>query len=105
VVVDDGGGGIFGLLEHGALAARGDDENALFERVFGTPQLVDLGVLCAGYGVEHQIVDDVAALRKALADPPPGPSVIQVRVNRAAHRAVAEKLRAAAVAAATAAAE
>jgi 2-succinyl-5-enolpyruvyl-6-hydroxy-3-cyclohexene-1-carboxylate synthase len=105
VVVDDGGGGIFGLLEHGALAARGEGENALFERVFGTPQVADLGVLCAGYGVEHQIVDDVAALRKALADPPPGPSVIQVRVNRAAHRVVAEKLRAAAVAAASGAAE
>jgi 2-succinyl-5-enolpyruvyl-6-hydroxy-3-cyclohexene-1-carboxylate synthase len=99
VVVDDDGGGIFSLLEHGARADRGEAENGLFERVFGTPQEVDLAALAAGYGVDHQLVDDLAGLRKALADPPPGTSVIQVKVDRAAHRDLADRLRAAAEAA------
>ncbi len=97
IVVDDGGGGIFSLLEHGARADLGEPESAHFERVFATPQRVDLGALCAGYGVEHQVVDDVPALRKALANPPPGTSVIQVKVDRTAHRALADRLRAAAL--------
>jgi 2-succinyl-5-enolpyruvyl-6-hydroxy-3-cyclohexene-1-carboxylate synthase len=101
VVVDDDGGGIFSLLEHGAVAERGSRQSAMFERVFATPQRIDLGALCTGYGVEHQLVDDVAGLRKALADPPPGTSVIQVRVDRAAHRDVADRLRAAALQAVT----
>jgi 2-succinyl-5-enolpyruvyl-6-hydroxy-3-cyclohexene-1-carboxylate synthase len=92
VVLDDGGGGIFSLLEHGARADRGDSESALFERVFGTPQRVDLGALCAGYRVEHQLVDDLPGLRKALADPPPGTSVIQVKVDRSAHRTLSTRL-------------
>ena len=93
VVVDDAGGGIFALLEHGARADRGERENADFERVFVTPQQVDLAALCAGYGVDHQVVDDVAGLRKALADPPPGISVIQVKVDRNGHRDLAERLK------------
>jgi 2-succinyl-5-enolpyruvyl-6-hydroxy-3-cyclohexene-1-carboxylate synthase len=99
VVVDDDGGGIFSVLEHAAYAARGEAENALFERVFATPQRVDLAQLCAGYGVDHQVVDDVAGLRKALAEPLPGTSVIQIRVDRAAHRDLADRLRNAALAA------
>jgi len=95
VVLDDAGGGIFALLEHGARAARGERENDDFERVFVTPQQVDLGAICVGYGVEHQLVDDVSGLRKALADPPPGTSVIQVKVDRATHRDLAESLKAA----------
>lgn len=97
VVADDGGGGIFSLLEHGARAELGQRQSAHFERVFGTPQQVDLGALCAGYGVEHRIVDDATDLRKALADPPAGTSVIQIRVDRTAHRAIADRLRAAAL--------
>ena len=99
VVVDDDGGGIFSLLEHGARAELGLIQNAQFERIFATPQRVDLGALCAGYGVEHQVVDSVGGLRKALADPPPGTSVIQIRVDRSAHRALSDRLRAAALAA------
>jgi 2-succinyl-5-enolpyruvyl-6-hydroxy-3-cyclohexene-1-carboxylate synthase len=93
VVVDDGGGGIFGLLEHGDRAQHGPEQSAIFERVFGTPQIADLAALCAGFGVEHHLVDDVDALRKALADPPPGSSIIQVRIDRAAHRDLADRLR------------
>jgi 2-succinyl-5-enolpyruvyl-6-hydroxy-3-cyclohexene-1-carboxylate synthase len=103
VVVDDDGGGIFSVLEHGAVADLGDRENAHFERIFATPQGADLGALCAGYGVEHQIVDDVPGLRKALATPPAGTSVIQIPVRRSGLRDLSARLAAAATQAATAA--
>jgi 2-succinyl-5-enolpyruvyl-6-hydroxy-3-cyclohexene-1-carboxylate synthase len=99
VVVDDDGGGIFGLLEHGDLGRLGPERQARFERIFGTPQNADLAALCAGYDVGHHLVDDVEHLRKALADPPPGTSVIQVRVDRAGQRVLADRLSAAALAA------
>jgi 2-succinyl-5-enolpyruvyl-6-hydroxy-3-cyclohexene-1-carboxylate synthase len=99
VVVDDDGGGIFSLLEHGARAELGTLQSAHFERAFATPQRVDLAALCAGYRVAHQIVASVGELRKALVDPLPGMSVIQIRVDRSAHRALADRLRVAALAA------
>ncbi len=90
VVVNDDGGGIFSLLEHGdASYAAG------FERVFGTPHGADLASLSAGYGVPHRRVDDVAGLRDALASPPRGRSVVEVRTDRAALRDLHRKLRAA----------
>jgi 2-succinyl-5-enolpyruvyl-6-hydroxy-3-cyclohexene-1-carboxylate synthase len=93
VVLDDGGGGIFGLLEHGVRAGFGPGQRAIFERVFATPQQADLAALCAGCAVSYQSVDDVAGLRKALVVPPTGTSVIHVRVDRAAHRDVADRLK------------
>ncbi len=93
VVLDDGGGGIFELLEHGGRAAGDPARREIFERVFGTPQDADPAALCAGYGVRHELVDDVDRLRQVLADPPTGTSVIQVRVERARHRPWSEQLR------------
>jgi 2-succinyl-5-enolpyruvyl-6-hydroxy-3-cyclohexene-1-carboxylate synthase len=93
IVVDDDGGGIFSGLEHGARAELGSRESAQFERVFGTPQQVDLAALCAGYGVQHQIIDDVESLRSALSAPPKGISLIQVRVDRSGHRQLSEQIR------------
>ncbi|WP_159791727.1 2-succinyl-5-enolpyruvyl-6-hydroxy-3-cyclohexene-1-carboxylic-acid synthase [Puerhibacterium puerhi] len=83
VVVNDDGGSIFATLEHGALAAASPAGAAVFERVFGTPHGADLAALCAGYGVRHRAVDDVAGLRAALAAPGPGVEVLEVRVPRA----------------------
>ncbi|PZF85036.1 2-succinyl-5-enolpyruvyl-6-hydroxy-3-cyclohexene-1-carboxylic-acid synthase [Jiangella anatolica] len=90
VVVNDDGGGIFALLEHGdpAHAER-------FERVFGTPHGADLAALCAGYGVAHRRVTDPAALRSALAEPVTGRGVIEVPVARAALRDLHARIRAA----------
>ncbi|MFE7407099.1 2-succinyl-5-enolpyruvyl-6-hydroxy-3-cyclohexene-1-carboxylic-acid synthase [Isoptericola sp. NPDC057559] len=82
VVVNDDGGSIFATLEHGELAAS-DDGAATFERVFGTPHGASLGPLCAGYGVDHQLVLDVGSLRHALQAPTRGVQVIEVRVPRA----------------------
>jgi 2-succinyl-5-enolpyruvyl-6-hydroxy-3-cyclohexene-1-carboxylate synthase len=82
VVVNDDGGGIFTLLE------PGDAEHAhAFERVFGTPLGLDLAMLCAATGTPHQLVASPDQLATALAHPPCGLRVVEVRVDRATHRA------------------
>ena len=88
VVLNDDGGGIFGLLEHG------EPQHAeVFERVFGTPHRSDLAALCAGLGVPHTVTDDVTALRLALRDPPRGRSVVEVPASRGRLRALHDRIR------------
>ncbi|MBC7551008.1 MAG: 2-succinyl-5-enolpyruvyl-6-hydroxy-3-cyclohexene-1-carboxylic-acid synthase [Cellulomonas sp.] len=90
VVANDDGGSIFATLEHGA-----PEHADVFERVFGTPHGSDLGALCAGYGVRHQLVREPADLAVALAVPGPGLSVVEVRVDRSRRRALHERIAAA----------
>lgn len=94
VLLDDDGGGIFSLLEHGERATRGADRAALFERTFGTPHGTDVGALCRAYGVPHTRVGDLAGLRAALAAPPTGTSVVEVRTARAGLRDLHARIRA-----------
>ncbi|GMA36078.1 thiamine pyrophosphate-dependent enzyme [Demequina litorisediminis] len=75
IVIDDGGGSIFGGLEHAAAPA------ANVERVFTTPHGADLGALCAGYGVKHTRVTNADALAKALTAPPTGIEVVQAKLR------------------------
>jgi 2-succinyl-5-enolpyruvyl-6-hydroxy-3-cyclohexene-1-carboxylate synthase len=88
VVLNDGGGGIFGLLEQGDPAHA-----AAFERVFGTPHDVDLAALCAATGTGHVQVE-LPDLADALA-PAPGLRVVEVRAGRRELREGHAKLRAA----------
>ena len=81
VVLNDAGGAIFGLLEHGAVAAAGRYGNAV-ERLFATPQRVDLAALAAAYGVAHHPVGTTAELAEALSRPVEGRSIIEVRTDR-----------------------
>jgi 2-succinyl-5-enolpyruvyl-6-hydroxy-3-cyclohexene-1-carboxylate synthase len=75
VVLNDDGGGIFGLLE------QGDPVHAAaFERVFGTPHGVDLAALCAATGTGHVLVE-LPDLAEALV-PAPGLRVVEVRADR-----------------------
>ncbi|MBP1135174.1 2-succinyl-5-enolpyruvyl-6-hydroxy-3-cyclohexene-1-carboxylate synthase [Arthrobacter sp. PvP023] len=85
VVLNDAGGAIFNLLEHGAVQESGTYGNAV-ERLFGTPHKVDISSLAAAYGVEHCAVSTTAELAKALAAPPQGRSIIEVRTDRAGLR-------------------
>lgn len=94
VVVNDDGGSIFATLEHGELAETGSAAGAAFERVFGTPHGATLAQLCAGYGVDHQLVKDVPTLRHALQAPSRGVQVIEVRVPRADRLATTRALTA-----------
>jgi 2-succinyl-5-enolpyruvyl-6-hydroxy-3-cyclohexene-1-carboxylate synthase len=88
VVVNDDGGAIFTLLEQGA-----DTYAAVFERVFGTPTGADLAATCASTAVPHCRVDDLSSLRQALAAPPHGIEVVEVRVDRSRRRALDQRLR------------
>lgn len=79
VVLNDDGGGIFGLLEHG-------DHAQSFERVFGTPHGSDLGALSAAVGVPFRRVDEIRSLAMVLGSVPDGISVVEVRASRASLR-------------------
>ncbi|WP_449373969.1 2-succinyl-5-enolpyruvyl-6-hydroxy-3-cyclohexene-1-carboxylic-acid synthase [Arthrobacter psychrolactophilus] len=49
IVLNDGGGGIFSVLEHGTLG-KAENYTAAVERFFGTPHTVKLSELAAAYG-------------------------------------------------------
>jgi 2-succinyl-5-enolpyruvyl-6-hydroxy-3-cyclohexene-1-carboxylate synthase len=102
VVLDDDGGGIFGLLEYGALAETGPVQAAAFDRLFGTPHGTDLASLCRAFGVPHERATDAAGVRRALAGPAPGLSVVEVPADRSGLRALHARLRAVAHEAASA---
>jgi len=89
VVLNDRGGGIFGLLEQGA-----PEHADAFERVFGTPHAVDLAPLCAATGVAYARCDEPAGV-EALLRPAPGLRLVEVRAGRAELRAGHAALRAA----------
>ncbi|WP_200891060.1 2-succinyl-5-enolpyruvyl-6-hydroxy-3-cyclohexene-1-carboxylic-acid synthase [Arthrobacter sp. SPG23] len=94
VVLNDSGGAIFNLLEHGAVQESGTYGNAV-ERLFGTPHTVDIAALAAAYGVEHCSVRTTAELAEALAAPPQGRSIIEVRTDRSGLRELHGRIKAA----------
>ncbi len=98
VVLNDAGGGIFGLLEHGAVQDAGTYGDAV-ERLFGTPHSVDIAALAAAYGVSHQAVGTTAGLAEALAAPLKGRSIVEVRTDRTGLRALHARIRTAVAAA------
>lgn len=88
VVVNDDGGGIFTLLEHGA-----PERANTFERIFGTPTGTDVAALCRAHGVRHERVADPGQLSGLVAERPRGLSVLEVPVDRSGHRAAHAALR------------
>ncbi|MBT1001243.1 2-succinyl-5-enolpyruvyl-6-hydroxy-3-cyclohexene-1-carboxylic-acid synthase [Paenarthrobacter sp. DKR-5] len=94
VVFNDGGGGIFSTLEHGALGEHAAYTSAV-ERLFGTPQRADLRALAAAYGLEYAQAADAGQLGASLAAPVAGRSVFEVRGSRAGLRALHAGIRAA----------
>ncbi|MCU1548260.1 MAG: 2-succinyl-5-enolpyruvyl-6-hydroxy-3-cyclohexene-carboxylic-acid synthase, partial [Arthrobacter sp.] len=98
VVLNDAGGAIFNLLEHGEVQEAGAYGNAV-ERLFGTPHSVDIAALAAGYGVAHRAVSTTAELADALSAPPAGRSILEVRTDRQGLRGLHGRIRAAAGAA------
>lgn len=85
VVLNDAGGGIFSVLEHGKLAQAPNYASAV-ERFFGTPHTVQLAALATAYGWEHTLVQGAAELDAALAAPVRGRSIIEVAASRAGLR-------------------
>lgn len=76
VLVNNRGGGIFQHLS----VAQFDPP---FEEYFATPQEVDFGRLCAGYGVEHVAIQSWKQFVECLWSlPPTGIRVLEVRTDR-----------------------
>lgn len=98
VVLNDAGGGIFGLLEHGEPATL-ERYGAAVERLFGTPHRADLAALAAGYGVGHRLVATLDELDAALEEPIRGRSVLEVRTDRAGLRTLHARVKEAVTAA------
>ena len=71
IVVDDGGGAIFSQLEYARTTPSGR-----FERLFTAPQRADIAALAAALGARVHVPNDVAALRRLLAEPVDGMSVV-----------------------------
>lgn len=99
VVLNDSGGAIFDLLEHGAVRESGTFGDAV-ERLFGTPHTVDLSALAAAYGVGHSVVSTTAGLAEALARPIEGRTIVEVRTDRHSLRALHARIKDAVAAAA-----
>jgi 2-succinyl-5-enolpyruvyl-6-hydroxy-3-cyclohexene-1-carboxylate synthase len=87
VVVNNDGGGIFGLLEQG-----GAGSTAVFERVFATPHGADLRAWCAATGTRYSRCEFPGELPAALAYEP-GIRVVEVRTDRQSDRELHEQLR------------
>ncbi len=81
IVLNDGGGGIFATLEHGALADQAPYSHAV-ERFFGTPHTADVQALASAYGVQYRTVRTAAELKAALREPIAGRSIIEVHARR-----------------------
>jgi 2-succinyl-5-enolpyruvyl-6-hydroxy-3-cyclohexene-1-carboxylate synthase len=88
LVTNDGGGGIFRTLEHGA-PERADD----FSRIFGTPTGTDFEALCRAHGIRHVLAETREAAAVALSATPGGFTVVEVPVDPESHRDAHERLR------------
>jgi 2-succinyl-5-enolpyruvyl-6-hydroxy-3-cyclohexene-1-carboxylate synthase len=91
VVVNNNGGGIFSDLEQASFPGS-------FERVFGTPHLVDISRLAGAAGLAYTRLDSPADLPGALAAR--GLRVVEARTDRTAGAALRAALSAAGTAAA-----
>ncbi|MFE3195532.1 2-succinyl-5-enolpyruvyl-6-hydroxy-3-cyclohexene-1-carboxylic-acid synthase [Nocardia sp. NPDC059240] len=89
VVSNDAGGGIFELLEQGHTRYRQEPYGDTFERIYGTPQRVDIAQLCGAYDVAHRRVElgdlGIALRQERLAR---RLSVLEIPVARTALRDV-----------------
>ena len=91
VVLDDGGGGIFATLEHGALGEH-RAYGQIVERFFGTPPSARVAEVCAGYGIPVHEAGTVQELEEQLRDPAPGVSAVVVRAQRVGLRQMSQEL-------------
>lgn len=88
VVANDDGGSIFATLEYGA-----PEHAESFERIFGTPQGIDISLLAKGFGASHRLVSDADELSEVLSASPRGIEVVEVPIDRARRRERDRNLR------------
>ncbi|KGN42931.1 2-succinyl-5-enolpyruvyl-6-hydroxy-3-cyclohexene-1-carboxylic-acid synthase [Knoellia aerolata] len=88
LVTNDGGGGIFRTLEHGA-----PERSADFGRIFGTPTGTDFEALCRAHGIRHVLARTREEAAAALSAAPEGITVVEVPVDPESHREAHAELR------------
>lgn len=81
IVLDDAGGSIFQLLEHGELARKDAHAAARFARFFATAQRSDIAAVARGFGAKVSVVNRAEELAAALAAPVRAVSVVHVKVS------------------------
>jgi 2-succinyl-5-enolpyruvyl-6-hydroxy-3-cyclohexene-1-carboxylate synthase len=83
VVANDDGGSIFATLEQGQPAMA-----SAFERVFATPQQVDLAAFSAAVGASYTLLGGLGELDQLLTAEPRGTEVVEARIDRSQRRAL-----------------
>lgn len=93
VVINDAGGAIFDQLEHGDVGRRPGRAEAV-ERLFGTPQTVDIRALAEAYGHEYIRASSLEELGAALQHPDDrmGIRLIEIRTDRTRLRSLHAKI-------------
>lgn len=93
VVINDAGGAIFDQLEHGEVGRRPGLADTV-ERLFGTPQTVDIEALADAYQHEYIFANDLEDLGQALAHPDDrlGIRIIEIRTDRSRLRKLHERI-------------
>ncbi len=77
VVIDNGGGGIFGFLPQSEALSKEE-----FEALLGTPRDLDVGKAASLFGLQHHRLESLEQLPDALAA---GTGLIEVEVDRPAN--------------------
>ncbi|NKX53471.1 2-succinyl-5-enolpyruvyl-6-hydroxy-3-cyclohexene-1-carboxylic-acid synthase [Arthrobacter mobilis] len=92
VVLNDAGGGIFSLLEHGEVGTR-PRYAAAVERLFGTPHQAGIAQLAAAYGLGYRLVEDRAQLEPVLKEEFTGRGIVEIRTDRSGLRRLHARVR------------
>jgi 2-succinyl-5-enolpyruvyl-6-hydroxy-3-cyclohexene-1-carboxylate synthase len=77
VVANDCGGSIFATLEQGESAYE-----AAFERIFATPQSLDVAALAAAAGAKYELAEDTGRTAELMVKPPQGIEIVDARIDR-----------------------
>lgn len=93
VVINDAGGAIFDQLEHGDVGRRPGRAETV-ERLFGTPQAVDIEALADAYHHQYVCASSLSELGEALQHPDDrlGIRLIEIRTDRSRLRNLHAKI-------------
>jgi 2-succinyl-5-enolpyruvyl-6-hydroxy-3-cyclohexene-1-carboxylate synthase len=83
VVANDSGGSIFATLEQGEPGYE-----SAFERIFATPQDLDVAALAAAAGVTYELAENAVRTAELMVKPPQGIEIVDARIDRRNRRAL-----------------
>ena len=83
VVANDSGGSIFATLEQGEPGYE-----SAFERIFATPQDLDVAALAAAAGVTYELAENAVRTAELMVKSPQGIEIVDARIDRRNRRAL-----------------